>query len=197
MPVDPFARLLQGMLPYHNHFRMEHAQIAKGLQRSQSAPKVTLIRLMQQALQLCHHLEMHHTIEEAHIFPLLADKVPSFAHNSAHIAEHAAMHAKLEELEAYASKVMQDLRSAPGKRAEADGSGQPLGRSSDADSDEDEVTKRKPWPAAVYDEERFAGLVKDVAAKLFPHLEAEESSLKPDNLKKHGLTLKELARIPM
>lgn len=190
---DPFARLYQGMLPFHNHFRAEHAQIVRGIPESQSIPKVSLLRLMQQALQLCGHLEMHHTIEEAHIFPLLAKKVPSFAMDSDHIKEHALMHAQLEALQEYASKVLRDLQSSPGRKAESEGAGQVI---KGEDEDDDDV-KRKPWPTSLYDEEKFDTLIKGVAATLFPHLQAEEASLRPENLKKHGMTLGDIQRIPM
>jgi hypothetical protein len=196
MPSDPYARLLNGMLPFHNNFRFEHAQIVRGIPQSQSTPRFGVQKLMQQALQLCHHLEMHHTIEEAHIFPLLAVKLPSFAHDAAHISEHKAMHDRLEELEAYSSKVLQDMRSSIGKKAEAEGCGQPL-RTEEQDSDDDAGVKRKAWPSSLYDEEKFNNLINGLAQALFPHLEAEEASLKAENLKKHGLTLHDLARIPM
>lgn len=190
---DPFGRLLQGMLPFHNHFRMEHAQIIRGIPNSQTCSKVSLLRLMQQSIQLCGHLEMHHSIEEAHIFPLLAKKVPSFALDSEHIKEHALMHAQLEALQQYSSKVLRDLQSSPGRKAESDGAGQII----KGEDEDDEDPKRKPWPTSIYDEEQFDSLIKGVAATLFPHLQAEEASLRPENLKKHGMTLGDIQRIPM
>jgi Hemerythrin HHE cation binding domain len=192
---DPFARLYQGMLPFHNHFRMEHAQIVKGIPKSQTSPKVSLLHLMQQALQLCGHLEMHHTIEEAHIFPLLAKKVPSFAMDSDHIKEHALMHAQLEALQQYSQKVLRDLQSSPGRKAENEGAGKVV--KSEEEGDDDDDVKRKPWPTSIYDEDKFDTLIKGVAATLFPHLQAEEASLRPENLKKHGMTLGDIQRIPM
>lgn len=195
---DPFARLYQGMLPFHNHFRMEHAQIVKGIPQSQSNPKSSLLRLMQQALQLCGHLEMHHTIEEAHIFPLLAKKIPSFALDSNHIKEHSLMHAQLESLQEYSSKVLRDLQSSSGRKAESEGAGQVIKAETEEEDREDgKGGKRKPWPVSIYDEERFETLIKGVAETLFPHLQAEEASLRPENLKKHGMTLSDIQRIPM
>ena len=37
-------------------------------------------------------LTMHHTIEERHIFPLLAKKMPEFRANEAHIKSHQGIH---------------------------------------------------------------------------------------------------------
>jgi hypothetical protein len=38
-------------------------------------------------------LNFHHSIEEAHIFPVLSKRMPEFAPNSEHLASHRAIHA--------------------------------------------------------------------------------------------------------
>ncbi|KAJ6593952.1 hypothetical protein B0H19DRAFT_1056357 [Mycena capillaripes] len=46
------------------------------------------------------YLTMHHTIEERHIFPILAKRMPEFSTETddAHIASHKGIHKGLEEL---------------------------------------------------------------------------------------------------
>lgn len=181
--------LLQGMLPFHNHFRHAHSQLMQGLPQSQSTSRFNLQTMMQQSLQLCHSLEMHHTIEETYIFPLLAKKMPSFGtEDPVHIREHQAMHEKLEELQSYSNKALKQLQSGVGKRLEAEGCGKAA---------EEGEGERKAWPTGVYDADTFEALVRALGLALFPHLEAEEKSLRASNLKEHGLTLQDLGQIPM
>lgn len=51
---------------------------------------------IREAEQLAHHLDMHHRIEEAYIFPLLAKKMPQFRdggkEKGAHIIAHRGIH---------------------------------------------------------------------------------------------------------
>lgn len=46
------------------------------------------------AEELEHHLGFHHNIEEQHIFPILAKRMPEFAKNGSaeHLEEHKAIH---------------------------------------------------------------------------------------------------------
>jgi hypothetical protein len=37
-------------------------------------------------------LTMHHTIEEQHIFPVLATRMPTFGDNEAHLKSHHGIH---------------------------------------------------------------------------------------------------------
>ena len=52
-------------------------------------------------LQFCQHLETHHSIEEYHIFPVLARKMPAFARELQLLTQHKEIHAGLEKFEAY------------------------------------------------------------------------------------------------
>lgn len=56
-------------------------------------------------LEFCTHLEMHHNIEEQHIFPFLAKKMPAFKKggrgNGLMIKQHKQIHQGLEKMEAY------------------------------------------------------------------------------------------------
>ncbi|CAO1612952.1 unnamed protein product [Sympodiomycopsis kandeliae] len=184
---DPFNRLYEGMLPFHENFRRSYASIQQVLPLSQSLSKRDLEVLLARGDQLCHHLEMHHHIEETYIFPLLAEKMPSFAMGESHRGEHQVMHDKLEEFQSYIKRVAQLLNSGPGKKALSDGAGQPI----------PEDSSRKPWPKEIYDGEKMKQIVDELGQALFPHLKAEEESLKAKSMRAHGWTEAEINRIPM
>lgn len=52
-------------------------------------------------LQFCNHLEMHHGIEEQHIFPVLATKMPAFKKELELLTQHKQIHAGLEKFQEY------------------------------------------------------------------------------------------------
>jgi hemerythrin-like domain-containing protein len=49
----------------------------------------------------CHHLTVHHTIEEQHIFPVLAKKMPVFRKELDLLQQHKQIHRGLDVLEKY------------------------------------------------------------------------------------------------
>lgn len=51
--------------------------------------------------QFLHHLTMHHGIEEQHIFPLLAKKMPCFKPDQELLTQHKGIHEGMDRLEAY------------------------------------------------------------------------------------------------
>lgn len=51
--------------------------------------------------QFCHHLTVHHTIEEQHIFPVLAKKMPAFKKELQLLTQHKRIHAGLDRFEEY------------------------------------------------------------------------------------------------
>ena len=52
-------------------------------------------------LEFAHHLTIHHTIEEEHIFPVLAKRMPAFQQELQLLTQHRQIHAGLDQLEAY------------------------------------------------------------------------------------------------
>lgn len=52
-------------------------------------------------LDFCHHLHVHHTIEEQHIFPVLAKKMPAFREELELLTQHKQIHKGLEVFQAY------------------------------------------------------------------------------------------------
>lgn len=51
--------------------------------------------------EFCHHLTVHHTIEEQHIFPVLARKMPAFKQELELLTQHKQIHNGLDKFEAY------------------------------------------------------------------------------------------------
>lgn len=51
--------------------------------------------------EFCHHLTVHHTIEERHIFPVLAKKMPAFRKELELLTQHKQIHEGLEKFEEY------------------------------------------------------------------------------------------------
>ena len=51
--------------------------------------------------EFCHHLTVHHTIEEQHIFPVLARKMPAFKKELELLTQHKQIHEGLDKLEVY------------------------------------------------------------------------------------------------
>lgn len=54
--------------------------------------------------QFCHHLTIHHTIEEQHIFPVLAKKMPAFKKELELLTQHKQIHNGLDKFEEYIKK---------------------------------------------------------------------------------------------
>ena len=51
--------------------------------------------------QFCHHLHLHHSIEEQHIFPVLAKKMPAFRKELELLTQHKQIHNGLDKFQAY------------------------------------------------------------------------------------------------
>jgi hemerythrin-like domain-containing protein len=62
---------------------------------------MSLRQFLTTGLDFCHHLEMHHSIEENHIFPPLARKMPEFRKELELLTQHKQIHAGLDRFEAY------------------------------------------------------------------------------------------------
>ena len=62
---------------------------------------MSLRSFLSEAEQFSHHLTFHHTIEEQHIFPVLAAKMPKFRKELELLTQHKQIHEGLEELEKY------------------------------------------------------------------------------------------------
>ncbi|SNX83176.1 uncharacterized protein MEPE_01882 [Melanopsichium pennsylvanicum] len=171
---DPWDCLYNGMLPFHENFRHTISQISALLttlsptSNSKSKPQ-NLANLVYLSSTLCHHLEIHHTIEERFVFPILAKKLPQFGNSSQHTNEHVQMHEALHKLEAYVDEITKALKGGKLKKPQ----------------DVDEA----------FDYGKMSKLVEDVEKVLLPHLEAEEASLRAPVVKQAGFQLNEIKNL--
>lgn len=62
---------------------------------------MTLRSFLQAGDDFAHHLTVHHTIEERHIFPILSKKMPAFRKELELLTQHKEIHNGLEKFEAY------------------------------------------------------------------------------------------------
>lgn len=62
---------------------------------------MSIRQFLSTGLDFCHHLHMHHGIEEAHIFPVLAKKMPAFRKELELLTQHKQIHKGLDKFEAY------------------------------------------------------------------------------------------------
>ncbi|KAF9268946.1 hypothetical protein L218DRAFT_892602 [Marasmius fiardii PR-910] len=60
------------------------------------------------ARRLNQHLTMHHTIEERHVFPMLAIKMKEFADDSEHLKSHKGIHEGMDRLQELVKKYKKD-----------------------------------------------------------------------------------------
>ncbi|KAK7057131.1 hemerythrin HHE cation binding domain-containing protein [Favolaschia claudopus] len=88
------------MNQFHSYFKQEFNTIYELADGTFSKRGMSLSLYLEKARQLNTHLTMHHTIEEKHIFPILAKKMPEFALETehGHIESHKKIHDGLDEL---------------------------------------------------------------------------------------------------
>ncbi|KAL5339523.1 hypothetical protein BJX70DRAFT_397722 [Aspergillus crustosus] len=68
----------EGMEYYHANFRNSWNLLWDATTNGRRPPKMTLKQFISEGLRFAHHLEVHHHIEETHVFPHLAKKMPEF-----------------------------------------------------------------------------------------------------------------------
>lgn len=104
----------------HSHFRLTWNQLWDGCTATGNRPGgISARQMILMGLQFCSQLDFHHSIEEQHIFPILAKKMPEFRKELDLLRQHKQIHAGLEKLEAYLEKCRsgeEDLRREEVKR---------------------------------------------------------------------------------
>ncbi|KAJ5300340.1 uncharacterized protein N7443_005342 [Penicillium atrosanguineum] len=109
-PLSPtefraYNRLSEQMDAFHNHFRMTWNQLYDACTSTGKRPSgLSARQMIMMGLQFCSQLDFHHSIEEQHIFPVLAKKMPEFRKELELLTQHKQIHAGLEKLEAYLEK---------------------------------------------------------------------------------------------
>ena len=170
---DVYSALHDLMQTFHNIFRGKVVYLKKELPQSATSSQQDLIEIFSEAGELAHYLEMHHSIEEANMFPLLATKMPEFASHAAMHQEHEAMVKALGNMTDYAQIAMKNIKNKQFiEKREADG----------------------VWPQGAFDPIKMLTLVDELSSVLLPHLEHEEQSISAENMKKAGWSEKEMMR---
>jgi hypothetical protein len=98
-PRIPYELILKNA--DHNHFRATWTMMYNACEANQRPSSMSIRQFLNAGLQFCHSLTMHHDIEEAHIFPVLARKMPAFKHEMQMKTAHKKIHDGLEKLEPY------------------------------------------------------------------------------------------------
>lgn len=102
-----FSRPSLGMQSFHDsHKRTFNKSYTHA--EDYAAHGQTLRSFLRESYNLVVHLGNHHAIEEAYIFPLLADKHPAFRDGAEHKADHKEIHDGLERYAAFLVAAMDD-----------------------------------------------------------------------------------------
>lgn len=97
-----YNRMADTMELFHNNFRRTWDQIYSACSTS-SVPQVSATKLLALCSSFISHLTMHHNIEEAHIFPLLGQRMDVFKADAetGPLEQHRQIHAGLDKLQEY------------------------------------------------------------------------------------------------
>jgi hemerythrin-like domain-containing protein len=89
----------------HNRFRASWNLLYGACESGKRPSNISMRQFLSTGLDFCSHLEMHHNIEEQHIFPVLAKKMPAFQHELQMRSQHKEIHAGLVKLQKYLEEV--------------------------------------------------------------------------------------------
>ncbi|KAL2195471.1 hypothetical protein P885DRAFT_40670 [Corynascus similis CBS 632.67] len=73
-----YNRLAEQMDYFHEHFRQMYATLHTACATRRRPAGMSLRQFIDEGLRLARYLEMHHSIEETHLYPLLGRKMPEF-----------------------------------------------------------------------------------------------------------------------
>lgn len=85
----------------HNNFRNSWTIMYTACENNKRPSGMSIRQFIGLGLDFCHHLDIHHNIEERHIFPILAKKMPAFRKELELLTQHKQIHKGLEKLEQY------------------------------------------------------------------------------------------------
>ncbi|EFX02444.1 hypothetical protein CMQ_2493 [Grosmannia clavigera kw1407] len=107
-----YNRLAEHMDYFHNHFRQIWTLMYNACLNNKRPASMSVRQFIEEGLQLVHMLEMHHSIEETHVFPTLAKRMPEFqavgvgkvkglAKAAQLLQQHRDIHVGMDGLEKY------------------------------------------------------------------------------------------------
>ncbi|KAK0807989.1 hypothetical protein LTR91_005038 [Friedmanniomyces endolithicus] len=96
-----YNRMAEHMDMFHENFRRTWNLLYGACTSGKRPAGMSLRAFLNTGLEFCHHLTVHHTIEEQHIFPVLARKMPAFKQELELLTQHKLIHNGLEKFEGY------------------------------------------------------------------------------------------------
>ncbi|KAG4027783.1 hypothetical protein MFRU_027g00720 [Monilinia fructicola] len=102
-----YNSMAEHMEYFHNHFRQSWTLLHTACTTNQRPRNLSLRQFLQTGLSFISQLEVHHGIEEQHIFPVLARKMPEFksGKNAAELLrQHKEIHKGMDIMQEYLEK---------------------------------------------------------------------------------------------
>ncbi|KAF2129300.1 hypothetical protein P153DRAFT_375809 [Dothidotthia symphoricarpi CBS 119687] len=96
-----YNRLAEHMDYFHTHFRSTYNTLYTACTTQKRPAGMSIRSFLALGEQFCAQLTMHHTIEEQHVFPVLARKMPAFRKELELLEQHKEIHRGLDRLEEY------------------------------------------------------------------------------------------------
>ncbi|KAH6653923.1 hypothetical protein BKA67DRAFT_535269 [Truncatella angustata] len=101
-----YNHMAEHMELFHNHFRATWNLLWTACTTGRRPAGMSLKAFVNEGLQFLRHLEVHHNIEETHIFPVLARKMPEFKAGKGNgaaelLRQHRQIHKGMDGLEEY------------------------------------------------------------------------------------------------
>lgn len=96
-----YNRMAEHMDYFHNHFRHTWNTLMTACETNKRPAGMSIKQFLSLGDQFVSSLTMHHGIEEAHIFPMLAKKMPAFRKELELLSQHKRIHEGLDRLEEY------------------------------------------------------------------------------------------------
>ncbi|KAF1838076.1 hypothetical protein BDW02DRAFT_594952 [Decorospora gaudefroyi] len=96
-----YNRMAEHMDYFHSHFRATWKVLYGACEAGRRPHNMPIRQFISTGQQFCHHLTVHHTIEEQHIFPVLAKKMSAFQKELDLLTQHKQIHNGLDKLETY------------------------------------------------------------------------------------------------
>ncbi|KAK4232175.1 hypothetical protein QBC38DRAFT_533163 [Podospora fimiseda] len=101
-----YNRLADQMKYFHDHFIQIHSTLYNACLANKRPANMSLKQFLDEGLRLIRYLEAHHSIEETHLYPLLARKMPQFGKKNKKdccelLKQHKEIHEGMDKLEGY------------------------------------------------------------------------------------------------
>ncbi|KAI9836377.1 MAG: hypothetical protein M1819_001406 [Sarea resinae] len=96
-----YNKTAMNMNAFHNHFREQWNTLYSACTAARRPPGYSIRQFINYGLEFCGGLGLHHSIEEEHIFPILAKRMPAFRKELELLTQHKQIHVGLDKLELY------------------------------------------------------------------------------------------------